>query len=84
MAQFYASIKGNRGEATRLGTKSSGMQAHIRGWAVGAQVWMTVDDNGEDVVNIALTGGSNGSPAPVLLGTYKQTDLEKIHRLERG
>ena len=34
MAQFYASIQGNRGEATRMGTKASGIEGHIRGWNI--------------------------------------------------
>ena len=35
MSHFYASIEGNRSEATRCGTKSSGMQGHVRGWTIG-------------------------------------------------
>jgi hypothetical protein len=41
MAQFYASIQGNRGEATRLGTKSSGMMTVAASWqgAVKTYLW---------------------------------------------
>lgn len=61
MAQFYASIQGNRGEATRMGTKSSGIEAHIRGWNVGAKVYITHnEETGKDEVTVYQTCGSNG------------------------
>ena len=59
MAQFYATIRGNRGEATRIGSKDSGITGHIRGWHVGAKV--TVDhENGKDIVRVYKTDGSRG------------------------
>jgi len=59
MAQFYASIQGNRGSASRLGTKQSGISGHIRGWNVGAQVEIN-HENGKDVVRVYATNGSAG------------------------
>lgn len=32
MAEFYVTAVGNRGEATRLGTKSSGVRATVQTW----------------------------------------------------
>ncbi len=62
MAQFYASIQGNRGEASRMGTKSSGIEGHIRGWNIGARVVCSHDDKtGKDVVRVYKTSGSGGS-----------------------
>lgn len=58
MARFYASIQGNRGEATRIGTASSGIYGHIRGWDVGVAVRANVID-GEDVLEVYRTEGSN-------------------------
>ena len=63
MSRFYASIQGSRGEATRMGTKNSGIRGHVRGWSVGA----TVDgsaDMGADVITIHGTAGSNGGESP--------------------
>jgi hypothetical protein len=74
MAQFYASIQGNRGEATRVGTKDSGLFGHIRGWYVGAQVEM-VHINGKDVCRIYLTGGSTGRKEKRLLGCFTRDDI---------
>jgi len=61
MARFYADIQGNRGEATRMGTPTSGIEGHIRGWDSGAKVVCHVDDNGQDVVCVYATHGSGYS-----------------------
>ena len=64
MAQFYAEIQGNRGEAFRMGTKDSGMRAHVRGWNVGVKVSCRYDaENDRDVITIEETGGSNNASA---------------------
>ncbi len=60
MAQFYGDVQGNRGQATRMGTKGSGMSAHIRGWNVGVRVELS-HEGGVDVVRVFRTAGSNGS-----------------------
>ncbi len=38
MSRFYADIQGNRGRATRCGSKGSGISGHIRGWNTGCRV----------------------------------------------
>lgn len=64
MAQFYASIRGNRGEGTRMGSKASGMQGHIRGWNIGIRVNLFHnEETGKDEVAVYKTGGSNGASA---------------------
>lgn len=61
MSQFYASIQGNRGRATRQGTKTSGIVGHIRGWRTGAEVLVTFNEKtGKDRVEVFKTGGSRG------------------------
>ena len=73
MAQFYASIKGNRGEATRMGTKNSGMHGHIRGWDIGCEVEMRYnEETGKDEVHIYLTSGSRGSGIDQLIGIWDE------------
>ena len=69
MAQFYAEIQGNRGEATRMGTKGSGIRGHIRGWHVGAAVYVYHED-GQDIVRVYKTGGSAGSSARELIAEF--------------
>lgn len=77
MAQFYAEIQGNRGAATRMGSKESGISGHIRGWDIGARVTMVYNkETGKDEVHIRLTSGSNGGKCGKCLGKYTVDDLE--------
>ena len=70
MARFYAEIQGNRGNATRMGTASSGMTGHIRGWNLGARVELDVDPvTGADRLMVYLTTGSNGGRPDNLIWT---------------
>ena len=80
MARFYASIQGNRGEATRMGTRNSGITGHVRGWSVGARVECTVNTAGEDVVEIWLTSGSDGDLPSVCLGQFSREHLEHANK----
>ena len=58
MSHFYGSMKGSRGEVARMGTKSSGITAHVRGWHIGGSLTVETDGQGRDVVTFYLTGGS--------------------------
>lgn len=69
MAQFYAEIQGNRGEATRMGTKASGVRGHIRGWNVGATVELTHTD-GEDICIVMPTGGSSRDDSNIIVRPF--------------
>ena len=73
MAHFYADIQGNRGGASRMGTPNSGITGHIRGWSVGARVFISEVD-GVDVVTVYATGGSNGHKAEKLIAEFKSND----------
>lgn len=62
MAKYLGTIKGSRGEASRLGSAQSGMVAKINGWNHGLRI--EVDNRlqeGErrDIFHVVLTGGSN-------------------------
>ncbi len=87
MAQFYASIQGNRGEATRMGTKNSGISGHIRGWDIGCSVEIDHAPGGltGDRVRIFLTEGSNGGNR-VCLGCFQPSDFDALmeKRIELG
>jgi len=69
VAQYRATIEGNRGIASRLGTKSSGIECSVNGWDIGVSITISHHLN-KDVVNVALTGGSNGSYVKSL-GVYE-------------
>jgi len=79
MAQFYASIQGNRGETTRIGSKESGIQGNIRGWNIGAKVYVEFDKELQtDRVTIYRTGGSHQKIREVCIADFtKDKDLLK-------
>jgi len=58
MAQFYGEMQGTRGEVSRCGSKNIGLVAHVRGWDVGAKIYMS-HDNGKDVCEVYSTCGSH-------------------------
>lgn len=61
MAHFRATIQGNRGVASRLGSEGSGITAVINGWDSGIIVEGWYDKKlGIDVFCVTKTGGSNG------------------------
>ena len=72
MSQFYAEIQGNRGGASRMGSKDSGITGHIRGWHIGARVSCDHED-GFDVVEITGTKGSAGYGQSYPIATIQET-----------
>ena len=74
MAQFYAEIQGNRGAATRMGGKESGIWGHIRGWGVGARVDCRYDEKTDsDIVFVYATKGSGGNGRETLIATIYES-----------
>lgn len=59
MAHFYGSVQGNRGAASRTGSKASGLEALATGWGVGVKVFVSEGPDG-DTVRVFRTNGSNG------------------------
>ncbi len=56
MAHFYGTVQGSRGEASRLGSKANGLNAHIASWqgAVDVRLWHD-SKTGRDMANVYLT-----------------------------
>lgn len=79
MARYYASIQGNRGEATRMGTPSSGITAHPRGWRTGIRVHSFAESDRFDTFFVDVTGGSGyGRSVSDVLTVTEQSDGERI------
>ena len=73
MAHFRAVIEGNRGPASRLGSKDSGISTSVNGWGIGVDVYAYHDEHtGENRVRLELTGGSNRRIRSRELGTYRR------------
>lgn len=75
MAHFYASAQGSRGRVHRLGGKSSGADAEVRGWHDGVRVWARFDEaRGRNIYTLTFTGGSSGAFSKEI-GTLEMEDL---------
>lgn len=64
MAHFYGTVQGGRGEASRLGHKSSGMLTRCNSYTIGATSVLQVSNtDGEefDELSVSITRGSNSS-----------------------
>jgi hypothetical protein len=61
MAHFYLEASGSAPTPTiRVGTKSSGVRVHIRGWDIGVRVVGSYHSTTKkDIFDIFITGGSN-------------------------
>ena len=71
MARFRGTVIGNRGEASRLGAKTSGITADINGWDLGVSVEGRYDARGDcDVFSVYLTKGSNNPGRRTLIGRF--------------
>lgn len=70
MSRFYAQIQGNRGMASRCGTKGSGMWSHTRGWHIGVEIDCYVDDKDRDNILVYKTGGSSGGKSKELVAHF--------------
>ncbi len=68
MAQFKAEIQGNRGAASRLGHKTTGIKSHTCGWDSGIKVEGRYDEELGDIFLIYQTSGSGGRRRDVLIG----------------
>lgn len=71
MARFRGTVQGNRGQASRLGTKRSGLVTETNGWNSGVRVIATVDDDGEDQFQVYSTGGSSHSGSQLIATVSK-------------
>jgi len=78
MSHFYGDLQGNRGMATRQGTRASGIDAHVRGWHVGARVIVN-EVEGVDVVKVYRTGGS-GNPGGELIAEFTKDGSPKFFK----
>jgi len=68
MAHFYATIRGGRGEASRGGSKASGIEANVASWegSVFVRLWR---ENGKDMARVSLEPWhGSGASKPLYYG----------------
>ncbi len=71
MAQYRGVVKESRGEASRLGHKTSGLRVEANGWDIGAEVSLSWNEEEQrDELSITSNHGSSGSGSEIPLGTF--------------
>lgn len=74
MSHFYGTLQGNRGEASRCGSKNSGITTHAAGWqgAIRVSVW---HEGGEDHYSVSLVswGCASGRSRHIATGVLDVT-----------
>jgi hypothetical protein len=61
VAQFRGTLRGQRGEASRLGSKVSGLEANVASWQGAVRVSLWTRDDGVDMARVELGQHSNGA-----------------------
>ena len=79
MAQFRAVIKGQRGEASRLGSARTGILATVDGWNSGVAIRAYVDENGQDCFELHATGGSNAQIKSKYIGVITVVGFDGVN-----
>jgi hypothetical protein len=78
MSRFYAEIQGNRGLASRQGSKNSGIWGHIRGWNSGVSIGGHYDEEEDtDVFNVNVTSGSGFGSTDTYIGKIIINELKE-------
>lgn len=54
MAQFYGTVQGTRGEASRLGTRTSGIRTRACSWAGAIEVYVSEDVHGVERFSVTM------------------------------
>ena len=84
MAHFYGTVQGTRGEASRLGTKNSGLRTVAASWAGSIEVWLGHNDTtGEDTFSVDMKP-HHGTGDTVEIAKGVLGDGSKVELLGRG
>lgn len=84
MAQFRGTIAGQRGDASRLGSKQSGLRVTANGWDAGVSVNCVHNaETGRDEFHVYRTGGSNGRQSDRLIAYFTDAS-EDVHPVKRA
>jgi len=83
MAQYIGFLQGGKGEASRLGHKTSGLTATVNGWNSGVKVYaFYCDERKRDVIRVEATTGSKQTGRKVIIGEVMEQDGQVIFILD--
>lgn len=84
MARFYGTVKGSRGEASRLGHTKSGLRTTCSSAGIGVECSANAydtDDTENDVIDVYVDGGFDGARGHTL-GYVKRVGGEVLFQLD--
>lgn len=75
MAHFIGGIQGNRGAASRLGSKGSGIEAYAQGWHSGVHVYGHYNEREErDEFRVYANHGSYSGSGNLVALIYRDAE----------
>jgi hypothetical protein len=78
MGHFYGTVQGNRGEASRMGSKNSGMETYCASWKGAIRCFAYVNSDGKDCIRVEMTSWRGVGEYKLLydglIGEYKPND----------
>jgi hypothetical protein len=82
MSHFYGTLQGNRGEATRGGSKKSGMTTYCASWegAVRCEAWHD-KETGKDMVNVSKEPWHGAGESKLLYRGLIGENKEKLKKV---
>jgi len=84
MAQYRGTVVGGRGEASRIGHKTSGLQTTCNGWSLGCTAAIEYNETLQrDEIVIKVTNGSGDGTENILLGKFANIG-GKVTRLQNN
>ncbi len=72
MSTFYGMVQGNRGAATRGGSKVSGFKATAQSWNGSVITELSYDENDQLMVNVSYSTGSSCYGTTIFYGTFDE------------
>ena len=82
MSHFYGTLRGQAGEATRCGSKNSGLTAWAASWQGAVQISLYEQD-GVDMANVSLIPWQGAGVSKLLysgpVGEYKPTSARTVY-----
>jgi hypothetical protein len=84
VAHFFGTLVGCRGQASRLGSKDSGIDVTARGWNIGGSASVRYNSaKDRDEVDVYVDHGSNGHGLRVFLGTWYRNSKGNLVKVKR-
>lgn len=72
MSTFYGSIQGNRGAATRTGSRCSGIESSVQSWNGSVITSLSYDQEDRLMVTVRVSEGSSSYGRTVFHGTFDE------------